>query len=121
MLIKRGLLLKCPYCGQGGIIRFPFWIKACCPRCGYQFEAESGYFVGGYAFNLVGSEVIGLAIVVIILLRSNLSLFQQEVIGVGAAILMPILFFPWSRTLWMAFDLILQGDQHLERERVMDE
>lgn len=121
MLIKRGLLLRCPYCGQGKIIRYPFWIKDCCPRCGYQFEPESGYFIGGYALNLVGSEVIGVAIIVVILLRSNFSLLEQEVIGISAAILMPILFFPWSRTLWMAFDLIVQGDQHLERERVQGE
>lgn len=116
-LLKRGLLLQCPYCGQGNIIRYPFWIKDCCPRCGYRFAPESGYFVGGYALNLVGVEIIAVVIIVIILLRSNLSLLQQEVIGIGAAILLPILFFPWSRTLWMTLDLTLQGDLHLELEK----
>lgn len=115
-LIKRGLLLRCPYCGQGNIIKYPFWIKDCCPRCGYRFAPESGYFVGGYALNLVVVEIIGLIAVIIILLRSNLSLYQQEVIGIGAAILLPIVFFPWSRTLWMALDLTVQGDSHLELE-----
>ena len=117
MLVKRGLLLQCPYCGQGHIIRYPFWIEDCCPRCGYRFAPESGYFVGGYALNLVGVEIIGLVIIVIILLRSNLSLYQQEFIGIGFAILLPILFFPWSRTLWMALDLTIQGDSHLEQEQ----
>ncbi len=92
-LLKRGLLLQCPYCGQGGIIKYPFWIKDCCPKCGYRFAPESGYFVGGYALNLVGAEII------------------------GAAILLPILFFPWSRTLWMALDLTIQGDSHLDKEK----
>ena len=116
-LLKRGFLLQCPYCGQGHIIKYPFWIKDCCPKCGYQFAPESGYFVGGYALNLVGVEVIGLIAIVIILLRSNLSLYQQEALGIGAAILLPIVFFPWSRTLWMALDLTLQGDSHLEQEQ----
>lgn len=116
-LLKRGLLLQCPYCGQGHIIKFPFWIEDCCPRCGYQFAPESGYFVGGYAINLVGAEVIGVVIIVIILLRSNLSLYQQEALGLGAAVLLPILFFPWSRTIWMALDLTLQGDTHLDHEQ----
>jgi uncharacterized protein (DUF983 family) len=116
-LLKRGLLLRCPYCGQGHIIKYPFWIKDCCPRCGYRFEPEPGYLVGGYAINLVGVEIVAVAIIVIILLRTNLSLYQQEAIGIGFAILLPILFFPWSRTLWMAFDLTLQGDAHLEQER----
>jgi uncharacterized protein (DUF983 family) len=116
-LVKRGLLLQCPYCGEGHIIKYPFWIKDCCPRCGYRFAPESGYFVGGYAINLVAVEFIGLAIIVIILLRSNLSLFEQEALGIGAAILLPIIFFPWSRTLWMALDLTVQGDSHLEQEK----
>lgn len=116
-LLKRALLLQCPYCGQGHIIRYPFWIEDCCPRCGYRFAPESGYFVGGYALNLVGVEIAGLVVIIIILLRSNLSLLQQEAIGIGAAVLLPILFFPWSRTLWMALDLSLQGDMHLELEK----
>jgi uncharacterized protein (DUF983 family) len=116
-LLKRGLFLQCPYCGQGGIIKYPFWIKDCCPRCGYRFAPESGYFVGGYAINLVGVEIFGLVVVIIILLRSNLSLYQQEALGIGAAILLPIIFFPWSRTIWMALDLTLQGDSHLEQEK----
>ncbi len=117
LLLKRALLLECPYCGQGHIIRYPFWIRDCCPRCGYRFAPESGYFVGGYALNLVGAEIIALVVVVIILLRSNLSLFEQEAIGIGAAILLPLLLFPWSRTFWMALDLTLQGDAHLELEK----
>lgn len=116
-LLKRGLLLQCPYCGDGHIIRYPFWIKDCCPRCGYRFAPESGYFVGGYALNLVVVEVVALVVIIIILLRSNLSLYQQEALGIGAAILLPIVFFPWSRTLWMALDLTVQGDSHLEHEK----
>lgn len=116
-LLKRGLLLKCPYCGQGGIITYPFWIKECCPRCGYRFEPEPGYFVGGYAINLVGAEIIGVIIIVIILLRSNLSLYEQEALAIGTAILLPVILFPWSRTMWMALDLIIQGDSHIEHEQ----
>lgn len=115
-LLARAIRLQCPYCGSGGIIDLPFGIKTCCPRCGYRFAPEDGYFLGGYALNLVGSEVLGLGVVLFFLLRSNYSLYQQEAIAIGAAILLPILFFPWSRTFWMALDLTFQGDQHLEQE-----
>ena len=73
--------------------------------------------MGGYAINLVGVEIVAVALIVIILLRLDLSLLEQEVIGIGAAIILPILFFPWSRTLWMALDLTIQGDAHLDQER----
>lgn len=119
-LLKRALLLQCPYCGQRHIIRYPFWIEDCCPRCGYRFAPENGYFLGGYVINLVGVEIITLIAVIIILVRSNLSLWEQEAIGIGAAIVLPILFFPWSRTLWMALDLTMQGDAHLEQEKQAD-
>jgi hypothetical protein len=117
-LAGRAIRLRCPYCGAGGIIHPPFGIETCCPKCGYRFAPEDGYFLGGYALNLVGSEVLGLGVILFFLLRGNYSLYQQEAIAIGAAILLPIIFFPWSRTAWMALDLMVQGDHHLEKERV---
>lgn len=116
-LLGRGLKLHCPYCGAGGIVKPPFGIETCCPRCGYRFAPEDGYFLGGYALNLIGAEVLGLGVVIVILLRGNYSLYQQEAIAIAAAIVLPIVFFPWSRTLWMTIDLMAQGDHHLEKER----
>jgi uncharacterized protein (DUF983 family) len=109
-LVTRAMLLRCPQCGSQGIFAHPWSMHECCPRCGYQFEREDGYFLGAYAFNLIVAEVIGLGTVLVVLLRSDLDLIWQQVIAVVAAILFPILFFPFSRTVWMAFDLQIHRD-----------
>ena len=111
LLVQRALMLRCPYCGSGGVIHPPFGIETCCPKCGYRFAPEDGYFMGGYAMNLIVAELLGVGFVLYLLIRSDLSLYQQEFIAIAFAVLLPILFFPFSRTLWMAMDLMIQGDR----------
>ncbi len=55
--------------------------------------------------------------ILVFLLRSDLSLTWQQVIAVGAAILLPVVFYPWSRTFWMALDLSTAGDKDREQVR----
>jgi uncharacterized protein (DUF983 family) len=102
--------LRCPECGSRGIFTHPWNLLKCCPRCGYQFTREDGYFLGAYGLNLVVAELIGVGAVLVILFQSDLSVLWQQVIAVSAAILLPVLFYPFSRTLWMAIDLMTRGD-----------
>ena len=78
-----------------------------CPNCGLHFEREQGYFAGALAINIIA--VGGLfAIVFVALLaahhpgrpggrRSLIVLVPIMVIG-------PIVFYPFSKTLWVAVD-----------------
>ena len=84
----------------------PFWLIDPCPTCGTTFSREDGYFLGAYALNLVVAEVLGLGVILVMLFRSDLELLWQEVIAISAALLLPVLFFPFSRTFWMAIDLL---------------
>jgi uncharacterized protein (DUF983 family) len=106
-LVKRAALRRCPYCGARHIFSKWFILRETCPRCGTTFVREDGYFLGGYALNLIVAEFIGLAVVLYILFQVDLSLWEREVIAVGAAVALPMIFFPYSRTFWMALDLML--------------
>jgi len=106
-LLRRALTLHCPYCGSGNIFRGWLTLKERCPRCHSLFEREEGYFVGGYAVNLVAAEVIAFGIVLLLLIFADLSTLQVQIIGAVLALGMPILFFPASRTLWIALDIYL--------------
>lgn len=110
-LLKRAFLLRCPQCGSRRIFSAPWALRKCCPRCGYQFSREDGYFLGAYALNLVVSLVVVLGVVVIILVRSDLSTRWQQGIAVMATVALPVLFFPFSRTMWMALDLMAKGSR----------
>jgi uncharacterized protein (DUF983 family) len=115
-LLQRAILLRCPLCGSRGIFKSPWSLVDCCPKCGYRFVREEGYFLGAYALNLIVAEVLGLGTILIFLLRSDLSVFYQQAIAVAAAITLPIVFFPFSRTLWMTIDLMIHPN--LEERQV---
>ncbi|CAN5772656.1 hypothetical protein BH23CHL5_BH23CHL5_14470 [soil metagenome] len=66
----------------------------------------------GYLINLVVAEVISMGAFLVLLLRSDLSVGWEQVIAVSAAILLPVLFYRFSRTLWMAFDHITRRDMN---------
>jgi uncharacterized protein (DUF983 family) len=109
-LLSRAVRRRCPYCGGGNIFDNYFSLKKICPTCEVQFEREDGYFLGGYALNLVISESIALGLALWLLFGTRLrdaSLLQQEIVAVSLALLLPLLFFPFSRTFWMALDLTL--------------
>jgi uncharacterized protein (DUF983 family) len=105
VVFGRALLLRCPYCGGHGIFKTWFDLKERCPTCETRFEREDGYFLGGYALNLIVAEFLAVGLVVAIWLTFGLSVRAVQMLAIGAAAALPILFFPFSRCLWMALDL----------------
>ena len=84
-----------------------------CPTCAYRFEREEGFFLGAYVMNLVIAQglVILLAVVpAIILFNTNpdASLWPLVAGGVVGAVVAPLFFYPWSKTLWVAIELIMR-------------
>lgn len=113
-LLGRAITRKCPYCGGGNIFENYFTIRKICPTCEVEFEREDGYFIGGYALNLVISESLALFLAVWLLFFTSLRsapLLTQEIVAVSLALLLPLLFFPYSRTFWMALDLTIHPPQ----------
>ncbi|MGI9253208.1 MAG: DUF983 domain-containing protein, partial [Thermomicrobiales bacterium] len=109
-LLGRAITRRCPYCGGGNIFDNYFTIKKICPTCEVQFEREDGYFIGGYALNLVFSETLALGLAIWLLFFTPLKsgeLLVQEVVAISLALLLPLIFFPFSRTFWMALDLTI--------------
>jgi uncharacterized protein (DUF983 family) len=120
LLLGRALTRRCPYCGGRGIFASYFSLKDQCPHCGARFDREEGYFLGGYALNLIVAEFIGLGLALVLIFGTavrHAPLLAQEGLAVAFAVLLPIVFFPYSRTLWMALDLYLNPPhKHPERQ-----
>ena len=109
--LGRALLLRCPNCGERGIFDSWFRQKDACPRCGITFNrGEQGYIVGAYMFNIVVAELIFAAIFVGTLLLTWPSPPWTVLTYGGAAlmVLLPLLFYPFSRTIFLAFDLVFR-------------
>jgi len=120
ILLVRSLTRRCPQCGARGIFRNYFSLKDWCPRCGYKFEREEGYFLGAYALNLIAAEFITIGLLVYFLVNTDYSWVILEFIFIPLAIILPILFFPFSRTLWMALDLMIDRNT-TDRQLRLDE
>jgi len=108
----RALRLRCPSCGGGPV--FVSWFRMCpsCPSCGLNFdrEPEGGYWVGSYSVNLFATEaVFFVALVLSLALTWPTPPWDLIVWGDLALMLtFPLFFFPWSKTLFIAIDLIFR-------------
>ncbi len=108
-MVRRALLLRCPRCGTGG--QFRHWVKRVehCPGCGYTLSRDRDSFFGAYLLNLtvVFTALFGL---LVLYLLSNAGdepfpLGVVIVVGLAIALVLPVLFYPFSFTLWSVVDL----------------
>ncbi|HXJ79806.1 MAG TPA: DUF983 domain-containing protein [Candidatus Methylomirabilis sp.] len=107
-LFARALALRCPRCGRAPALQSWFVVRPYCEACRLRLDrGERGYFIGAGCLNLVITELLfafGLFATILLTLPNppwNAMIFCGIPVMVGA----PILFFPLSRTLWIALDL----------------
>ncbi|MGH9276892.1 MAG: DUF983 domain-containing protein [Acidimicrobiales bacterium] len=118
-LLARGLTRRCPVCGHGDLFESWFRMKERCPGCSYRFEREEGFFLGAYVVNLVVAEglIIVLCIVPLIWLSANrpeASIWPIVIAGALGLLIGPLLFYPFSRTVWVALELMLRPADAVE-------
>ena len=112
-MLARGLARRCAACGAGGLFRHWFRMQDRCPRCGYVFAREDGFVLGAILMNFAVTELL-LAVVGIIPLIAVLASHPEAnvlplVVAAGAAVVLgPVAFAPYSRTLWVALELIFR-------------
>ena len=111
-LLWRGLRLRCPRCAGRGVLASWFRLAERCPTCGFRFIREEGTWLGAYVINFVLVEaIVGAVLFVYIGVAArnpDSSAIPVIVAGVIAAVAAPVLFFPFSRTLWVAIDLAIR-------------
>jgi uncharacterized protein (DUF983 family) len=87
-------------------------MKSHCPSCGLALQRNESedYFLGGMMFNIVLSEFVWAAGMLIWLLATwpDVPWRLLERVGIPAMAVMPFLFYPVSKTVWLAFDLMFR-------------
>ena len=103
----RALLRRCPVCGSGRL--FTGWTRMVpvCPRCGLRFERIEGHWTGALGMNtIVSFGTLAIVVVVGLILTSPEFDVVPVLVAAGlVAVLMPLFFFPFSKTTWTAVDL----------------
>jgi len=114
-LYFRAFALKCPACGGGPV--FVSWLRMCpsCPSCGLNFdrEPEGGYWIGSYSVNLFATEAVFIAAFVAALVFTWPTPPWEAIIWGDVALMLgfPVLFFPWSKTIFIAIDLTFRPEE----------
>lgn len=116
--IARALALRCPECGSGRLFRQWFRLQPRCPRCALKTDrGNKDHFVGAYLVNLIVAELLfalGLGIW-LLAVWPNVPWNRIEVVAVAAMILSPLLTYPFTRTVWLAADLIFDPPKPSDR------
>lgn len=93
-----------------------------CPGCGYRFDrGDDGFFLGAYTVNLCVNETVIFAALMFMVLGgssdSAASAWPILVAMLAGAVLLPIFFYPFSKTLWCAVYL---ASDPLELNEIVD-
>lgn len=109
--LARALLRRCPRCGSRGIFTGWWALRASCPRCDLTYEREEGYWLGAIAVN-TGATILAFAVVFvasIVATWPDPAWGAVSMITVTTCVLVPIVFYPLSKTIWVAVDLTLSA------------
>jgi len=110
----RAMRLKCPVCGDKPIFpplretrRLRDWFTPLdgCPRCGYPYEREPGYFLLSiWAINYGAGCLLGLAIYLTLEMSYRLPIWHLLAAVLAPVFFFNILFARHSKSLFIAFD-----------------
>jgi uncharacterized protein (DUF983 family) len=110
-LFWRAARRRCPNCAGRPIFDSWLRIRVRCPVCGLRLErGEEGYQVGAYMFNIVAAELVFAAVFLGILMFTWPDPPWTTLLYGGVAIMLvaPVVFYPFSKTLFLAFDLVFR-------------
>lgn len=110
-LFWRAARLRCPNCGGGPLFSSWLRMRSICPACGLALErGEDGYQVGSYMFNIIAAELVFAAVFLGLVVATwpTPPWTALQIGGVGLMIAAPFVFFPFSKTLFLAFDLLFR-------------
>jgi uncharacterized protein (DUF983 family) len=112
-LILRGLTRRCPWCADRRAY-FTGWFhkQERCRRCGMPWRrGDVGFELGAATINTIitfGVVIVGVAVGVIAT-SPDVAVVPIVLILVATCIVVPILIYPITYTLWQALDIAMRG------------
>ncbi|MGA7227440.1 MAG: DUF983 domain-containing protein [Acidimicrobiia bacterium] len=105
-MIGRALRRRCPRCGAKAFQSY-FSLNEDCTSCGLHFEREEGYWVGALIINT--TITFGTFIVIfvggILITWPDVPWALLMGLTVGINLILPIVFYPQSKTIWNALEM----------------
>jgi uncharacterized protein (DUF983 family) len=123
-MVSNAARWKCPSCGERPM--FVQWRKVRtlqdwlmpldgCPRCGYAFEREPGYFLLSiFAVNYTAGAVVGLLIYLILEFLVRMPIWSVLILSILPIPIFNLWFARHSKSFFLAFDIFF--DPHRREE-----
>jgi uncharacterized protein (DUF983 family) len=110
LLLTRGITKRCPLCGGGDLFTGWFTMRERCPRCDFPLDRVEGHWLGSLGVNTIVSFGALFATVVagVVIFYPDIPVLGLMVAVVVVGLVVPLLFFPFSRTIWSAIDLAMR-------------
>ena len=112
--LARATRLHCPVCGRSPIFpralsvrRLWDWLTPFdgCPRCGYAYEREPGYFLMAvWAINCGTASLLGMMIYILLELNFPLPVYALVPAVLASVLFFNLLFIRHSKAYFIAFD-----------------
>lgn len=107
--LASAVTLGCPECGARGLFANWLRLRPRCAGCGLKLDRGTpDHFVGAYLVNLIIAELLfagGLA-VWLLAVWPDVPWETVQVVAVIAMLASPVVTYPFTRTVWLAADLI---------------
>src|SRR5687768_2451538 len=108
--IARGLRKRCAVCGGRNLFEGWFRMRTSCPTCATRFEREPGFFGGALFVNFALTEIVMFgwlaAVLVATIPKPSLSWLLGGALSI--CVVVPIVLYPFSKTLWFAIHVAMQ-------------
>lgn len=110
-MVLRALLRRCPRCGGRGAWYSGFFRRDDrCRTCHYRYERQDGFSLGAVTVNMM--VTFGLIVIVglvgILMTYPDIAALPICIACGAIAIVVPIVFYPVSYTVWAAIDLAMR-------------
>ncbi len=119
-MVGRALRRRCPWC-SGRRAWFTGWFAKAdrCHTCGLRWDRDQpGFELGAMsvAVLITGGAIVVLLVVGIITTYPDIAVVPLMLIGFVIAVVVPVLTYPLTYTLWSAFDLAVHPPEPRELE-----
>ena len=100
--LRRGVLVRCPVCGERKLFSRVFSMTEDCPRCGLHFERLEGHWLGALAVNTMVTFGIMFVVlgVTMVVAYPEFPIATMLLAVLPVPLVAPLLLFRPSRTFW---------------------
>jgi uncharacterized protein (DUF983 family) len=116
-MFGRALTLRCPWCGsRRTFLRGWFRRYERCRTCGVRWHREEGFELGAVTMNtIVTFGALTLAMVIgFVVTYPDVPVLPFVLALMAVGVVLPVLIYPFTYTLWLAFDLTVKPPEEAE-------